>query len=405
MSANSKPYEAFGLSCPSGGNFYVCQGNATEFIGCCTTNPCADGSGKCPTADLRTSSFSADSYEDLPRQDCDDSRSFNIWYTCKFNQPPFVGCCNTNPCAEGSCPREDLVPAKLSGDTNLREAFLSPTVSGSSASSTATAESQIQVTHNGGLSAGAIAGIVAGAAVVVILVVGVLMYRCGFNARWRRERKADWPLMAGYDGETGDMAAMSSPFSGMSPPRAIHFKDKRHEAHIHAGSCSSGMTWGAKRHPGSPYFKDGEFRSPKHEHFPSSSIDEERQHQSSPRLLDQGAVHDKTARNPPVELAGAIPSELEAPLFTTSELEATVTPKINTGSAFPSREPSPVPPVYIAPVVHSTPTVPPPPQRLGRPIAPMLRDERDRSASRGRIRRVERVEDFRPSTRGLSQGA
>ena len=214
MSANSKPYEAFGLSCPSGGNFYICQGNATEFIGCCTTNPCADGSGKCPTEDLRTSSFSADSYEDLPRQDCDDSRSFNIWYTCKFNQPPFVGCCNTNPCAEGSCPKEDLVPAKLSGDTGLRQLFLSPTVTGSSASSTATAESQVQVTHNGGLSAGAIGGIVAGAAVVLIMVVGALMYRCGFNAKWRRERKADWPLMSGYDGETGDMATVSSPYSG-----------------------------------------------------------------------------------------------------------------------------------------------------------------------------------------------
>ncbi|KAK0730150.1 hypothetical protein B0H67DRAFT_548159 [Lasiosphaeris hirsuta] len=191
-------YKYFGLSCPSGGSFYICQGNTTEFIGCCTTDPCtAAYNGRCPAANLRASSFSADSYTDLPRQDCDDDKSFEIWYTCKFNKPPFMGCCASNPCASGSCAAKDLRPAKLSAEPDLRANFLradasasttsaSPTASGTSTATAATAVPALS--GSTGLSGGAIGGIVVGAAVIVVIVVAAVMYKCGWHARRKKER-------------------------------------------------------------------------------------------------------------------------------------------------------------------------------------------------------------------------
>jgi len=86
------PFQFFGLSCPSGGSFYICQHNATEFIGCCTTNSCTpEANGYCSAANLRTSSFSGDKYTELAKQDCDDALSINIWWTCKDNRPRLWG--------------------------------------------------------------------------------------------------------------------------------------------------------------------------------------------------------------------------------------------------------------------------------------------------------------------------
>lgn len=186
----AEAYQKFGLSCPSGGSFYICQNNATEFVGCCTTNPCtAANGGKCPQNNLRASSFSADTYTDLPRQDCDDERSIQIWYTCKFNKPPFMGCCASNPCANGLCPPSDLRPAKLSGDSELRALFLSPSApspTASGAASAATSAAPVTATTSG-LSRTAVAGICAGIASVVLIIVGFVMYKYGWNARRKRD--------------------------------------------------------------------------------------------------------------------------------------------------------------------------------------------------------------------------
>lgn len=174
----------FGLSCPGGGNFYICESNATEFIGCCTTNPCAPESrGECPKANIRAASFSADKYADLPRQDCDDAASIKIWYTCKFNKPPFMGCCASNPCAAGLCTPTDLRPAKLSGDPELRAQFLRP--GGIAPSATASATSTATNT-SAGLSGGAIGGICAAVAVVLIVIVGMVIW---YVRRTRKRQK------------------------------------------------------------------------------------------------------------------------------------------------------------------------------------------------------------------------
>ncbi|KAL2016213.1 hypothetical protein VTK56DRAFT_4070 [Thermocarpiscus australiensis] len=130
---------SIGPSYPSGGTFYVCQNNATEFVGCCTTDPCADGTGACSDRDLRPASFSSDSYEDIPPQICDSDGEDANWYTCAFTKPPFMGCCkNTNPCATGSCPTEDLVPALLSPDDEDRRIFIGKTLETLTATSSST---------------------------------------------------------------------------------------------------------------------------------------------------------------------------------------------------------------------------------------------------------------------------
>lgn len=89
MSDNNDHLDDFGLECPKGGSFYVCHDAAVKFIGCCTTNPCSDGSGKCATRDLREASFSADAYAKIPEQSCDDNRKEKVWFTCAGRRKPF----------------------------------------------------------------------------------------------------------------------------------------------------------------------------------------------------------------------------------------------------------------------------------------------------------------------------
>ncbi|KAH8878542.1 hypothetical protein GQ53DRAFT_756633, partial [Thozetella sp. PMI_491] len=170
-----------GITCPQGGNFYVCTGNKTEFIGCCKSNPCADGSGTCPTADLTAASFDESRYANIPAQDCQDARGASVWFTCKFNDPPFLGCCASDPCQAGKCAQDNLIAAKLSSNPTNRLVF------DPSATSTPSAGSD---TSGHRLSTGAIVGIAVGGAVLVIAIVALIMYRCGWLARNRREDNA-----------------------------------------------------------------------------------------------------------------------------------------------------------------------------------------------------------------------
>ncbi|KAI7913788.1 hypothetical protein M0657_009846 [Pyricularia oryzae] len=115
-----------GFSCPQGGQFYVCENNTTEFIGCCTINPC-DGSGICPKANLTKASFAADSFENIPSQNCSDQKGVDVWWTCKETTLPFLGCCSSNPCSSGACAASDLIPARLSDNRTRASVFLSAT--------------------------------------------------------------------------------------------------------------------------------------------------------------------------------------------------------------------------------------------------------------------------------------
>lgn len=207
----SGPISSLGLTCPSGGQFYICQGNTTQFLGCCASDPCADGKGSCPQADIRYASFNASDYAKIHSQACASTDATDKWYTCSGAglHDPFLGCCASNACGGGTgCPTKDLVAARLSDDKSSAAAFLTAAASSNSRTASATASSsgskstrvssstagtissatvsKATATATGavgsrsgsssGLSTGAKAGIGVGCAVALVAVVGVLLF-------------------------------------------------------------------------------------------------------------------------------------------------------------------------------------------------------------------------------------
>lgn len=203
MSAN--PYKAFGLSCPNGGDFHICENTKREFIGCCTVDPCSDGSGLCERANLRAASFSESSYLDIPPQSCDSTGGDNHFYTCTANDPPFIGCCTLNPCVNMTCPSANLRPAVLSSDHDDRASFLSPSSSSKDGNSTSPAKAA-----SNGLSSAAVAGIVLGVLAVLILVVGL--------ALWRRR---EWPFKSAKPQNTDASSTKSAREGLMDSPKTL----------------------------------------------------------------------------------------------------------------------------------------------------------------------------------------
>ncbi|ROW15083.1 hypothetical protein VPNG_03412 [Cytospora leucostoma] len=96
--SNESVIAKFGLSCPYGGSFFICEGAQTQFLGCCTEDPCAGDVGHCHQTSLRYSSFSKDRYLNIKRENCAYPYDWNTWWTCQGAQPPFMGCCASNPC-------------------------------------------------------------------------------------------------------------------------------------------------------------------------------------------------------------------------------------------------------------------------------------------------------------------
>ncbi|KAL7625955.1 hypothetical protein AAE478_002724 [Parahypoxylon ruwenzoriense] len=138
--SNDDPIAYLGLSCPDGGTFHICDNSTVRFIGCCDVDPCADGSGSCPAASLHPAGFDADRYNEIPGQNCVTPSTSLNWFTCVDG--PFLGCCRSNPCSQGgSCPSDDLVAARLSDDPDSAAVFLSSSSTTSSTSSTTSATS------------------------------------------------------------------------------------------------------------------------------------------------------------------------------------------------------------------------------------------------------------------------
>ncbi|KAH7133775.1 hypothetical protein EDB81DRAFT_805092 [Dactylonectria macrodidyma] len=201
--SDSVAIDYYGLRCNDEGDFYVCEGADNEFIGCCTSDPCADGGGICPDGDLRTATFDVDKFDQMKKQSCDDSRASTVWYTCQGLDPPFLGCCDVSPCSEG-CTRENLLPAVLSSKSANRKAFLDPEnvysttiVSSSTAASTrsatssasasASASNSADSSDSGGLSHGAVAGIAAASAAVGVFLIMLLLWKCWWLPRHRKQ--------------------------------------------------------------------------------------------------------------------------------------------------------------------------------------------------------------------------
>ncbi|KAI1505455.1 hypothetical protein F5X99DRAFT_368048 [Biscogniauxia marginata] len=176
-----------GLSCPSKGTFYVCEHAEIRFIGCCTVDPCADGSGVCPQANLAASSFSSDSYNDIRAQSCVAPYNSSTWWTCtSASGSPFLGCCKEDPCGN-ECKQSDLLPARLSDDEFQAQVFLSGTTTSENADSNGGSGDGNSGRYT--LSLGAILGISLGSAALVAIILGFLMYRCGWWARHKRSQK------------------------------------------------------------------------------------------------------------------------------------------------------------------------------------------------------------------------
>ncbi|RYO90680.1 hypothetical protein DL762_002563 [Monosporascus cannonballus] len=130
------PRAKYGLSCPSGGSFYICGASDTRFIGCCEEDPCNDDrEGSCPESSLRPASFSSTNYLDIPAQSCVEPYNNNAWWTCQQAKPPFMGCCLSNPCNEG-CSDDDLLPARLSDNKSEAAPFITSASTTSSSSIT-----------------------------------------------------------------------------------------------------------------------------------------------------------------------------------------------------------------------------------------------------------------------------
>ncbi|KAI8630728.1 hypothetical protein F5Y19DRAFT_483389 [Xylariaceae sp. FL1651] len=135
------PDPKLGLSCPVGGQFYVCADSKTRFIGCCLLDPCADGSGHCPTTSLRETSFSRDNHGLLLPQQCEfsvdkDRQNQTIsWFCCDTRYPPFLGCSTGNPCiTDAGWPTNYLAAAALSDDPMHAAAFIGAEQTGNNTS-------------------------------------------------------------------------------------------------------------------------------------------------------------------------------------------------------------------------------------------------------------------------------
>ncbi|KAF2835269.1 hypothetical protein M501DRAFT_962692 [Patellaria atrata CBS 101060] len=192
--ANDLP---FSPTCPSGGDWYVCA-DGSSFLGCCTSDPCNRG---CPSTDLRPASFDRNFFGEFHDQQC----SSGDYYTCASNDPPFLGCCHSNPCTQGRCPDDDLTAAFLSNNPSFAADFLveqnaTSTASETTASSTSSATSTSTSPPNSDDDDGGfpVAGIV-GAAVggVVVIIVALVIF---YIHRRRKRRDVRVPHTASHEG-------------------------------------------------------------------------------------------------------------------------------------------------------------------------------------------------------------
>ncbi|KAL6720914.1 hypothetical protein ACLMJK_000013 [Lecanora helva] len=125
--------------CPSNSTFFACD-YGTRFLGCCLSTHSSNevcGIG-CPPSSLTSLSFDKQYYNRVTEGSCGSSEG--KWYTCPDSDPPFLGCCKSNPCQPGGCPYGGLVPATLS-ENQAQQAAYAPAIEGPSSISSSTSRS------------------------------------------------------------------------------------------------------------------------------------------------------------------------------------------------------------------------------------------------------------------------
>ncbi|KAI1828390.1 hypothetical protein F4861DRAFT_180296 [Xylaria intraflava] len=187
------PISRLGLSCHSGGTFYICQDSEVAFLGCCDVDPCSNN-GTCPSPSVAPARFDPDKYEEIPAQSCVSSSKGALWYTCTAG-PTFIGCCASNACENGGvCPADDLVGAVLNLENpNDASAFLTTAKSTStstidSITNTATATPTTSPAPDGadrGGSSPYIGGIVGGilGGLVTLCLIAFIAFHYGKRKR------------------------------------------------------------------------------------------------------------------------------------------------------------------------------------------------------------------------------
>lgn len=211
----------------------MCEGDENEFIGCCDVNPCGANKGKCPSKSLHAASFSGQQYDQLATQDCDNDQGPKIWWTCKFNTVPFMGCCLSNACGNDGCNSTDLVAAKLSKVEYNRMTFLEPadvnstsvpsateSSTPSATSSSAAATSTASSSEDSGLGTGALVGISVGATLGALLVLGLLFYRCFWLPRKRQQGQ---PMTQVGPNEYQPQTPANASFTQQASPHSASF--------------------------------------------------------------------------------------------------------------------------------------------------------------------------------------
>ncbi|KAL4874703.1 hypothetical protein BJY04DRAFT_175301 [Aspergillus karnatakaensis] len=196
--ASSSP--SCNFTCPAGGTWYTCQ-DPPYFVGCCSSDPCTNVSPRstspCPDGGLYPASFNPAIFNSFLPNTCIGEENAN-WFTCNFTTPPFLGCCLTNPCANGSCPQSDLVQAAWTAEGGGVDQFVLFRDEGSSSNDTTGDDGDDSGGDSGGLSAGAIAGIVVG----VVALIAVLLALWWFLRRKKKAGRA-----GGGGGGDGSVAA------------------------------------------------------------------------------------------------------------------------------------------------------------------------------------------------------
>ncbi|TQV92741.1 hypothetical protein V2A60_009206 [Cordyceps javanica] len=133
---------SFGIKCVGNGDFYATY-NASAFLGCCAVDPSTTDNGLCPDDKILSMTFDAGAYDKIERQEC--QIRFMLWYSCSVTSPPYLGCCNRNPCHNGGvCPLADRKGgARLSDNQKYAYSFLEgvPSILGTTSSSAATTAS------------------------------------------------------------------------------------------------------------------------------------------------------------------------------------------------------------------------------------------------------------------------
>ncbi|OXV08710.1 hypothetical protein Egran_03532 [Elaphomyces granulatus] len=197
------------FTCPKGGTWFTCP-DFPYFIGCCASDPCSNTTSQpaCSGSELYSASFNPAIYGSISPNDCLNNAGSNNWYTCNFTDPPFLGCCRSDPCTKGGCPSTDLIPAAWSTSkpgqkllfldsppsTTPQSVATSSSIASESerpTDSAALMSSSVGNRENSGLSTGAIVGISVGVIIVTLTIVSliaILMYHRGWHARRKRER-------------------------------------------------------------------------------------------------------------------------------------------------------------------------------------------------------------------------